>query len=89
MTMCTLACFTNYSQGTKEELQKHIAECGPEHLQLIADILSLLRPLLPSALSSESASVVERDGVLTSKGSKTQWTGVLATCMYFFSWTRI
>ncbi len=71
-----ITCFTihNLIQGTKKELQKHIAECGVEHLQLIAAILSL-RPLLPSALlpaaiSSGSASVVERDGVVSSKGSK-------------------
>ncbi len=62
----------NYSQGTKEELQKHIAECEVEHLQLMATILSVLRPLLPSAISSERTSVVERDGALTSKGSKTK-----------------
>ncbi|XP_064392829.1 TNF receptor-associated factor 3-like isoform X3 [Halichondria panicea] len=69
--LASLGC--QHSQtGTKQELQKHIAECGPEHLQLMAGILSLLRPLLPSAISSESASVVERDGVLTSKGSKTK-----------------
>ncbi len=50
-----------------------------EHLQLMTAILSVLRPLLPSALlpsalSSESTSVtvVERDGALTSKGSKTK-----------------
>ncbi len=70
-----LASLHNLIQGTKEELQKHIAECGVEHLQLMAAILSLLRPLLPSALlpaaiSSGSASVVERDGVVSSKGSK-------------------
>ncbi len=48
-----------------------------EHLQLMAAILSVLRPLLPSALSSESTSVtvVERDGALTSKGSKTKHDG--------------
>ncbi len=53
--------------------------------------MSVLRPLLPSALSSESTSVtvVERDGALTSKGSKTKQHSALKHDDYGYQSRRI